>query len=101
MGKGEPIAEGLRGFARYGRPMSDAPDPGPGLADGVYDVFVFDVVDRPNGGTHLELTITAGEHRGAVLSLGSSKWMGDPADLIGMPGTLTVVDGTPSITIDR
>lgn len=81
--------------------MADAADPGPGLEDGVYDVFVFEVADRPDGGSHLEFTITAGAHRGAVLSVGSSKWMGDPADLIGMPGTLTVAGGAPSITIER
>lgn len=90
-----------RAVGQYGRPMADGPNPGPALDDGVYDVLVFDAADRPDGGSHLEFTITAGAHRGVVLSVGSSKWMGDPAELIGMPGTLTVSGGAPSITIDR
>lgn len=71
------------------------------LADGAYDAFVVDAEDTPVGGTHLELTITVGEHKGLMVSISSADSMGDPIDLLGMPATLVVAAGTPSVTIDR
>jgi hypothetical protein len=83
--------------------MTDGPtdDAAPLLDDGSYDAFVVDARATADGGTHLELTITTGEHKGEVLSLASSSSMGDPIDLIGMPATITVAFGAPSVTIDR
>jgi hypothetical protein len=71
------------------------------LPDGTYDAFVVDAEDTPEGGTVLELTITAGEHKGMVTSLRSGVSLGDPIDLLGMPATLTVAGGVPSVHIDR
>ena len=86
--------------------MSDPehPDPRadrPVLDDGAYDAFVVDATDTPDGGTHLDLTITVGEHKGLVLSIASSSSLGDPIDLLGMPATITVAFGSPSVRIDR
>jgi len=71
------------------------------LDDGTYDAFVVDAEDAPGGGTTLELTITAGEHKGMVTALTSAVTLGDPIDLLGMPATLTVAMGVPSVRIDR
>ena len=71
------------------------------LPAGDYDAFVIDVEDTPDGGTRLDLTITAGEHKGGVVSIASGARLGDPVDLIGMPATITVAFGAPSVTIDR
>lgn len=76
------------------------------LADGTYDAFVIDArieepptADAPRV-VHLELTITAGDHKGEVVSLASAGLPGEEFELIGMPATLTVTAGTPEITID-
>ena len=82
-------------------PMGDAADTGGGLDDGTYDAFVVDARDAPSGGTVVELTITAGEHKGMVMTLTSDVALGDPIDLLGLPATLTVALGVPSVRIDR
>lgn len=71
------------------------------LDDGAYDAFVVDADDTDGGGTRLDLTITVGEHKGQVLSIASSARLGDPIDLLGMPATITVAFGSPSVRIDR
>lgn len=73
----------------------------PLLDDGSYDAFVVDAETADGGGTLLELTITVGEHKGRVLSIASSQDLGDPIDLLGMPATITVAFGAPSVRIDR
>jgi hypothetical protein len=72
----------------------------PLLDDGTYDAFVVDADERPDGGSSLEVTIVAGEHKGQVLTLSSSVSLGDPIDLLGMPATITVADGVPAVRID-
>ncbi len=71
------------------------------LEDGSYDAFVVDAGTTEEGGTHLELTITTGEHKGEVLSVASATPLGDPIELMGMPATITVAFGAPSVKIDR
>ena len=84
----------------------EAQGAGPGaptLDDGTYDVFVIDASiegDGPNRIAHLDLTVTVGEHKGEVLSLAAAGLRGEEFDLIGMPATLTVSGGSPSIVID-
>ncbi len=76
------------------------------LPDGTYDVFVVDArIDDPAAAlddrvTHLSLTVTAGEHKGEVVDLAARAMRGEEFDLIGMPATLTVTDGRPTIRID-
>ncbi len=70
------------------------------LADGSYDALVFDADDAPGGGVVVELTILAGEHRGAVVPVTSPDFVGDPLDLLGIPATLVVADGVPAVTFE-
>lgn len=69
------------------------------LPDGVHDVFVVDAEDEA-GVVHLELTILAGEHKGEVVRLASPNLSGEPALLLGTPGTLTVTDGVPNLRLE-
>ena len=69
------------------------------LPDGSYDVIVVDAVD--DGGTaRLELTVLAGEHKGEVVNLASPNLSGDPAQMLGVPGTMTVTDGRPDLRLE-
>lgn len=70
------------------------------LEDGTYDALVFDADDGPDGGVVVELTILAGEHKGAVVSVASPDFTGDALDLLGIPATLTVADGSPSVVFE-
>lgn len=73
------------------------------LADGSYDVIVVDAVATPDdaGALRLDLTILAGEHKGEMVPMRVSGLGIDELDALGLPGTLTVRDGAPSITLDR
>ena len=73
---------------------------GPMLADGIYDVIVVDA-QRDGDAVHLEVTILAGEHKGEVVGVRAVGMAIDELDALGMPGTLTVHDGAPSIALDR
>jgi hypothetical protein len=78
------------------------PEP-PELPDGSYDAFVVDARAEGDGPTdvmHLELTITAGDHKGEVLAVAATGLPGDELDLLGMPATLVITGGIPSVTID-
>jgi len=81
--------------------MPDDHDDRPPLADGRYDAFVVDADGTPAGGTRLDLTIVVGEHKGLVLTVTSEGPVGDPIDLMGMPATISVTNGLPTVTIDR
>ena len=69
------------------------------LEDGTYDAFVVDATAGP-GGLHLELTILAGEHKGDVVSITAAGLDVDELDALGMPATITVAGGEPSVSID-
>jgi hypothetical protein len=78
--------------------------------DGVYDVFIIDATPEEPGadttGTPgarwvVELTILAGEHKGAVVAVRAGGIGDDEIALIGMPGTLTVTNGVPALRIDH
>jgi hypothetical protein len=73
------------------------------LADGTYDVIVVDASATPDGpdDLRLDLTILAGEHKGEVVPMRASGLGVDELDVLGVPGTLTVRDGAPSIVLDR
>lgn len=70
------------------------------LDDGTYDALVFDADDADGGGVEVELTILAGEHKGAVVSITSPDWTGDALDLLGIPATITVADGQPTVRFE-
>jgi hypothetical protein len=73
----------------------------PLLDDGTYDVLVVDAAEHGSGGTTLEVAVTAGVHKGEVLAMSSTSSLGDPLDLLGMPATVVVTDGVPTVRIDR
>jgi hypothetical protein len=88
----------------------DTTDPGatePGattvLPDGDHDVFIIDaspVDDAPPGTWVLDMTVVAGAYKGEVVSVRATNLSGAEFDLIGMPGTLSVDAGRPSVRID-
>ena len=69
------------------------------LADGTYDAFVLDA-DVVGDDTRLELTVTAGPCRGQVVAVRAAGLRGDPIDLVGLPATIVVVDGRPSVRVE-
>lgn len=74
------------------------------LGDGTYDVFVVDAEALPGGEApawRLELAVVAGPHKGEVVAVHATGLAGDEADLLGMPGTLTVTDGEPAFRVER
>lgn len=75
------------------------------LPDGSYDAFVIDLTEAPTESgqsqTFVELTIVAGEHKGLVLQVATESSIGCFEDILGMPATLTVTDGTPLVRIDE
>jgi len=72
------------------------------LDDGVYDAFVVDVrEDEENSAIkHVELAITSGERKGDVVRVRAARLQREPFELMGLPATLTVKDGRPSIAFD-
>jgi hypothetical protein len=69
------------------------------LEDGTYDAMVFDV-DETGAAVVVELTIIMGEHKGHVVEVQSVDWAGDPLDLLGIPATLRVLDGSPTVSFE-
>jgi hypothetical protein len=69
------------------------------LDDGTYDVIVVDAEARADG-LHLELTILGGAHKGEVVSMRATGLEVDEVDALGTPGTLTVTDGQPTVTLE-
>ncbi|MFA5566223.1 MAG: hypothetical protein WC184_09855 [Acidimicrobiia bacterium] len=75
----------------------------PDIPDGNYDVFIVDAGEYGDPGDdcmELSLAIVMGELKGMVLELKATHLGWHNADLIGMPGTLFVEDGTPKLHID-
>jgi len=71
------------------------------LPDGTYDVFVVDVEVGDDGAAiELVLTIVAGEHKGDVIDVAATGLAGGLVELMGMPATLRVSDGMPSVSIE-
>lgn len=85
------------------RPATGMPGESPDISDGRYDVFVVDADDAPDvadDAVRLSLTVLSGPHKSHVLELTARGLGWSSIDLIGMPGTLVVADGAPSLTID-
>lgn len=77
------------------------PDPDAAvLADGSYDALVVDAEDRGDGTMGIELTIVAGAAKGEVVTLVARNLAGDPLDLLGVPATITVHDGSPAVRFE-
>ncbi|MBI2169143.1 MAG: hypothetical protein HYU28_06525 [Actinobacteria bacterium] len=71
------------------------------LPDGQYDAFVVWAERDDEGRLSLDLTITAGEFKGEVVSITapapSSGAQADPIRLTGLPCMLVVEDGQPRV----
>lgn len=80
--------------------MSDGVAADAPLPDGEYPAFIVDV-EEDDGAVHaLDLTILTGDHKGEVVRVAASGMTGSFVDLLGMPATITVAGGTPSVTVD-
>jgi hypothetical protein len=66
------------------------------LEDGTYDAFVVWAEGHDDGTAAVDLTITTGAHRGDVVTV-RGPVPADPITLAGLPCTLVVQDGQPSI----
>jgi hypothetical protein len=67
------------------------------LPDGTYDALVVDTTTHEDGSVAVDLTIIAGAAKGEVVTLRTTDLAGDPLDLLGVPATLTVAGGRPSV----
>ncbi|HVN50985.1 MAG TPA: hypothetical protein VMT43_06105 [Acidimicrobiales bacterium] len=74
------------------------------VEDGSYDALVVDaasgVADDGTAVMHLELTILGGPHKGEIVAVSATGLRGTEIDLLGIPATLTVAGGTPSVRLE-
>jgi hypothetical protein len=69
------------------------------IEDGSYDAFIVDAT-ADGEDLRLELTIIAGDHKGEVVTVRARGLGIDELDAIGIPATVTVEAGAPSVAID-
>jgi len=71
------------------------------LDDGTYDAIVVDAGLGPEpGSVVLELAVAAGPHKGELVPVTATGLGRDPLDLLAIPATITVADGSPSVTLE-
>jgi hypothetical protein len=70
------------------------------LPDGSYDVVVVDASDEPDDVIALELVLVAGPDKGAVFGIRARRLGREATSLMGLPATLEVRDGAPSLQFD-
>ena len=70
------------------------------LPDGTYDAIVVDAEEDEHG-ARMELTITAGTHKGEVVAVRSEGGTFDPLDVLGLPARLVVANQTPRVELQR
>ena len=84
--------------------VTDQPSPEAALPDGAHDALVIDVHDGTDdlgrATQRLDLTVVAGVSKGFVVTIVTGDPLGDEIALIGMPATITVTDGQPTVVID-
>ena len=71
------------------------------LPDGTYDVFVVDAAADGPGALRLEVTILVGDQKGEVVSVRADGLGIDELDALGLPGTLTVAGGEPTLLLEH
>ena len=71
------------------------------MPDGRYDVLVVDAEAIDEETMRVELAMVTGDDKGDVFALRGPRLADDPIDLLGLPGTLVVVDGVPRLEVDR
>jgi hypothetical protein len=72
------------------------------LEDGTYDAIVVDAeaASEDASAVTLDVTVLAGPHKGEVVSMSATGTGRDPLDLLGVPATLTVAGGQPSLRLE-
>ena len=70
------------------------------LEDGSYDAMVVDATPADDGSCSVELTILAGPHKGEVVAVRRAGLADRALDLLGIPATLTVADGVPTVRFE-
>jgi len=80
--------------------VTDDSDQAGALPDGTYDALVIDAAEHDDGSVSVDLTIVAGPSKGEVVTLLASGLEGDPLDLLGVPATIAVSDGSPSVRFE-
>ena len=73
----------------------------PAMPDGSYDVFIVDAETIDETTMRVELAMVTGDDKGDVFAIRGPHLADDPVLLLGLPGTLVVVDGVPSLQVDR
>jgi hypothetical protein len=70
------------------------------LPDGSYDAIVVDAEDLDDDQIGVELTVLAGPEKGRVVEMRGPRGGHDAIDLLGVPATITVTDGTPHLRLE-
>lgn len=70
------------------------------LPDGTYDAIVVDAEDLADDQVGLELTVLAGPEKGRVVEMRGPRGGHDAIELLGVPATITVADGTPRLRLE-
>jgi hypothetical protein len=74
---------------------------GSALDDGTYDALVVDAATGDDGRCRVELTLLDGAHKGEVVAVRTEGIDDDAAlELLGIPATIVVRDGVPSVTFE-
>ena len=69
------------------------------LADGTYDAIVVDA-ERDEDGIRLELTITAGPHKGEVVAVRVGNVTMDPVNVLAIPARIVVTNNSPRVELE-
>ncbi len=72
------------------------------LEDGTYDAIVVDAEAASDDGSvvALDVTVLGGPHKGEVVSMSATGTGRDALDLLGVPATLVVADGQPTLRLE-
>ena len=66
----------------------------------LHSLFVIDA-ERVDDGVRLELTITAGAHKGDVVAVRARTLTMDPIDALGIPARIVVTNNEPRVELHR
>ena len=70
------------------------------LPDGSYDAIVVDARDNDDGSVTLELAISSGTQKGNTIDIRAVGLGRDALEVLGLPVTLTVDAGNPTLKFD-
>lgn len=72
------------------------------LEDGTYEAIVVEAEDGPTpGSVVLHLAVAAGANRGQVVTVTATGLDVVPLDVLAVPATVVVHDGSPVVTLER